>query len=83
MGILSWLIMGGLSGWVASMIAGKNASMGLVANIIVGIIGAMVGGFVMNFFGKSGVTGFDLRSFGVAVLGSWILLFILSKVGGK
>jgi len=76
MGLCSWIILGGLAGWVASMIAGTNARMGLVANVVVGIIGAVVGGFVMHFLGGAGVTGFNLYSFGVALLGAVITLFI-------
>ncbi|MDO5062848.1 MAG: GlsB/YeaQ/YmgE family stress response membrane protein [Peptostreptococcaceae bacterium] len=83
MGVFSWIIFGALSGWIASMIAGKNKEMGGCANIVVGIIGAMIGGFVMNTLGSYGVTGFNIRSLGVAILGSWILLFILSKISGK
>lgn len=78
MGILSWIVMGGLAGWVASMIMKKNSSMGLIANIIVGIIGAFIGGFVMNFIGKYGVTGFNFTSFLIAVLGAVILLAIVN-----
>lgn len=83
MGIISWLILGGISGWVASIIAGKNDSMGAVQNIIVGIAGAFIGGFIMNFFGGDGVTGFNIKSLFVAILGSWVLLFIIGKIKGS
>jgi uncharacterized membrane protein YeaQ/YmgE (transglycosylase-associated protein family) len=76
MGILSWIIFGGLAGWVASKITGHDASMGLFANILIGIIGAVVGGFVMSLIGKTGVDGFNLTSFLVAVGGSVLLLAI-------
>ena len=76
MGILSWIIFGGLAGWVASKITGHDASMGLFANIFIGIIGAVVGGFVMSLIGKTGVDGFNLTSFLVAVGGSVLLLAI-------
>jgi len=78
MGILSWIILGALAGWVASMIMGKNSSMGGIANIGVGIIGAFIGGFVMNLIGSQGVTGFNLTSFLIALLGSVILLAIVN-----
>ena len=80
MGILSWIVMGGLAGWVASMVMKKNSSMGIIGNIIVGIVGAFIGGFVVNLIGGYGVTGFDLRSFLVALLGAVILLAILNFV---
>ena len=77
MGIIAWIVLGGIAGWLASMIAGNNASQGLLGNIIVGIIGAFIGGFVFSLFGGSGVTGFNLWSLLVAVAGATLLLFIL------
>jgi uncharacterized membrane protein YeaQ/YmgE (transglycosylase-associated protein family) len=83
MGLCGWIVLGGLAGWVASMIAGTNARMGAIANIITGIIGAFVGGLVMNFAGGHGVTGFNLYSFGVALMGSVITLFVARRITGK
>jgi uncharacterized membrane protein YeaQ/YmgE (transglycosylase-associated protein family) len=80
MGLCSWIVMGGLAGWIASMIAGTDARMGALANILVGIVGAVVGGFFMHFIGGAGVTGFNLYSLGVAVLGAVITLFIGKKI---
>ena len=80
MGILSWIILGGLAGWVASIIMKKNASMGVFANIVVGIIGSFIGGIVMNLIGGWGVTGFNIRSFLVALVGSIILLAIVNLI---
>lgn len=83
MGIISWIIFGGLAGWVASKITGHDASMGLLANIIVGIIGALVGGFVMSLIGKTGVSGFNIYSFLVAIGGSILFLGLLKGFGKK
>jgi uncharacterized membrane protein YeaQ/YmgE (transglycosylase-associated protein family) len=83
MGIIGWLVLGGLAGWVASMIAGTNGSQGPFGNIIIGIIGAFIGGFVVNLFGGSGVTGFNIWSFIVAVIGAVILLFIWKALTGR
>lgn len=83
MGFIGWIVLGGLAGWVASMIAKTDGSMGIVANIIVGIIGAGIGGFLFNMFGGSGVTGFNLYSFLVALLGAVVLLFIVRALTGK
>lgn len=80
MGLFSWLIIGGLAGWVASMVMGKNKSMGLVANIVVGIVGGVIGGFVFSVFGRTGVTGFNLYSFMVATVGAIILLYVVRKI---
>lgn len=77
MGILTWIILGGLAGWISSMIVGANASMGIVANIIVGILGAFIGGFIFSLFGGSDITGFNLYSLLVAVAGSVVLLTIV------
>ena len=60
MGILLWIVLGALSGWVASMIMKSNQ--GIIGDILLGIVGAVIGGFVMNLFGQSGVTGFNVYS---------------------
>lgn len=78
MGIIAWIVLGALAGWLASIITKNNASMGLLKNIIVGILGAMIGGFVVSFFGGTGVTGFNLWSIFVAFLGAVILLAIIN-----
>ncbi len=81
MGIISWIILGALAGWVASIIMKNNPRMGAFANIAVGIIGAFIGGFIMNLIGANAdVTGFTLESFLVALLGSVILLAIINLV---
>ncbi len=80
MGIVSWIILGGLAGWIASIIMKRNESMGIFANIFVGIIGAFIGGLVMNLIGGQGITGFNLPSFLVALVGSVILLAIVNLV---
>ena len=77
MNILIWILFGGLAGWIASMFAGTNEEQGIFANIIVGIIGAFLGGFIATRLGADGVTGFNLQSFVVAVLGAVIFLVIL------
>jgi uncharacterized membrane protein YeaQ/YmgE (transglycosylase-associated protein family) len=72
-----WIIFGALAGWIASIIMGKNKRMGAIANIIVGIVGAFIGGYIMEFFGASGVTGFNFYSLFVAIVGAVVLLFVL------
>ena len=74
MGIILWIILGGVAGWLASMF--MESSHGVVVDIILGIVGAFVGGMIMNFFGQSGVTGFNLYSLVVAVIGALVLLAI-------
>lgn len=76
MDLLLWIVFGAIVGWIASMIVGTDAQQGMLGNIIVGIVGAVLGGFIMNAFGQTGVTGFNFYSFFVSILGSVILLWI-------
>lgn len=80
MGIIAWIILGGLSGWIASIIMKKNTSMGVIANIVTGIIGSFIGGVVFNFIGAEKVTGLNLYSILVSVVGACILLWIIGKI---
>lgn len=80
MGFIGWIILGGLAGWIASMIAKTDKSMGVFANIIVGVIGAFIGGFVFNLLGSEGVNGFNIYSLLVAVIGAVILLAIVKAI---
>ncbi|MFA7319109.1 MAG: GlsB/YeaQ/YmgE family stress response membrane protein [Parcubacteria group bacterium] len=74
MSILIWIIFGALVGWIASAVMGSGG--GLIWDVIVGIIGAVLGGWLMSFFGQGGVTGFNLYSFLVALLGAVVLIAI-------
>src|SRR5919108_3879949 len=67
--LLIWILLGALAGWIASIIMGRNAQMGALANIVVGIVGALIGGFLMNALGAPGVTGFNFYSVLVAIGG--------------
>jgi uncharacterized membrane protein YeaQ/YmgE (transglycosylase-associated protein family) len=80
MGIILWIIFGALVGWIASMIMNTDAQQGALLNIIVGITGAVLGGWIMNFFDKSGTTGFNLYSFIVALLGAVVLIAIVKAI---
>ena len=76
-GYLGWIIIGALAGWIGSKLMGTNARQGALANIVVGIIGAFVGGFVtQRFFGDNLGNNGLVASFGVALLGSCIVIFI-------
>ncbi len=80
MGTIAFIVLGGLAGWVASMVTGTNASQGIFLNIVVGIVGAFLGGFLFNLVGAQGVTGFNIWSFVVATLGAVALLFLVRLV---
>ena len=76
-GYLGWIIIGALAGWIGSKLMGTDARQGGLANIVVGIIGAFVGGFVtQRFFGDNLGNNGLVASFGVALLGSCIVIFI-------
>lgn len=77
MGIISWIIIGALAGWIASKITGYDAQMGGVANIVVGIIGAFLGGLIMNLLGEKGATDFSIWSLLVSIGGAVVLLLIV------
>lgn len=83
MGILSWIVLGGIAGWLASIITKRNDRMGCITNIIAGIVGAAVGGWVFSLFGGTGVTGFNLQSLLVALVGAVIVLAIVNLVTRK
>jgi uncharacterized membrane protein YeaQ/YmgE (transglycosylase-associated protein family) len=80
MGILSWIVVGALAGWIASMIMGKNDQMGAVANIGVGIAGAIIAGFILKLFGVGGINGLNLYSIMMAILGAVLLLWVIDKI---
>ena len=83
LGIIGWIVLGGIAGWVASKIVGNNKEQGFLGNIVVGILGGLLGGFVFNLLGGSGVTGFNIWSFVVAVVGAVLLLFIWRAITGR
>jgi uncharacterized membrane protein YeaQ/YmgE (transglycosylase-associated protein family) len=74
MGILLFILLGGIAGWIASMLMGTNSQQGILLNVVVGIVGAFLGGLVFNLFGAYGVTGFNLWSLAVAIFGAVLLL---------
>lgn len=80
MGLLGWIILGGLAGWVASMIMKTDAEQGIFLNIIVGVIGAVIGGFILSLLGGEGVNGFNLYSFLVSLVGAVVLIAIVKSV---
>lgn len=74
MNIVLWIVLGAFAGWIADMV--MKSSHGTFEDIILGIIGAFIGGFIMNFLGQPGVTGFNLYSLLVAVLGAVVVIFL-------
>ena len=74
MNILLWIVLGAVAGWIADMI--MKSDHGVIEDIILGVVGAFVGGFILNFLGQSGVTGFNIYSLIVAVVGAVVLIFL-------
>lgn len=76
MNIIAWVVFGLIVGLIANAIDPKPSQGGLLGAIILGIVGALVGGFLGNLIFGVGVSGFDVQSFALAILGSLLLLFI-------
>lgn len=75
MGIILWIVFGGLAGWIASIIMKTNSTQNTLKDIMMGIIGAIVGGFLMGLIGQSGVNGFNIYSFIVAIIGAIVVIY--------
>ncbi len=83
MGLLSWIAVGLVAGAVAKLIMPGDQSGGCIVTLILGVVGAMVGGWVFSFFGGGSVTGFNLASLGVAVVGALIVLFVWGLISRR
>lgn len=81
--ILGWLILGGLAGWIASIITGRNDRMGCLTNIAAGLVGAIVGGWLFSFFGGGEATGLNLISLVISVVGAVVVLAIVNLIFGR
>lgn len=80
MNIILWIIFGALAGWIASLIVKTNRQQGFLLDVLVGIVGAFLGGIIFGLFGASGVTGFNLYSILVAIVGAIVLLWIVKAL---
>jgi uncharacterized membrane protein YeaQ/YmgE (transglycosylase-associated protein family) len=82
-GIVSWIILGLIAGFIASKILNRTGS-GLIMDLVLGIVGAAVGGFIFSgLFGMSGVTGVNIWSIIVSVIGATIVLWVYEKLIAK
>ena len=79
MSFLVWIILGLVAGFVGSKIVNKRGE-GLILDILLGIVGAVVGGYLFSAFGASGVTGLNLYSFAVAVVGAIVVLVVYHAI---
>ena len=81
MSIIGWLVLGLIAGFIASMLVNKSGE-GMIMDIVLGVVGAVVGGFLFSFFGASPVTGLNIYSMVVAVVGAVVVLVIYHAVSG-
>ena len=82
MGIVSWIVLGLIAGFIGSKIV-ESEGQGFWLNIALGIVGALVGGFLFDFFGASGVTGLNIYSMIVAIVGAVVVLLIYNAINGR
>jgi uncharacterized membrane protein YeaQ/YmgE (transglycosylase-associated protein family) len=82
MSIIGWLVLGLIAGFIGSKVVNKTGE-GVLLDIILGIVGAVVGGFLFAQFGAEGVTGFNIYSMFVAVVGAIVVLLIYHAVVGR
>jgi len=78
--ILAWIVVGGIVGWLASVIL-RGTGIGVVGDVLLGIIGAVIGGSILSLIGNTGVVGFDMWGVVVAFIGAVVLLLLLRLLG--
>ena len=81
MGIMSWIVVGGLAGLIAGKFHGEKR--GLIGNVIIGVLGANIGGYIASRFDLGQVDGINLSSILIAAGGAWLLLAVLRMFRGK
>lgn len=82
MSFIGWIVFGLIAGFIASRIV-NNEGQGLIVDLLLGVVGASVGGWLFTQLGWAGVTGFNLYSMVVAVIGAIVVLFIYHAVTGR
>jgi uncharacterized membrane protein YeaQ/YmgE (transglycosylase-associated protein family) len=82
MSILSWIILGLIAGFIGSKIVNKSGQ-GMLLDIVLGIVGSVVGGYLFSAFGGTGVTGLNIWSLIVAVIGAVVVLVVYRAVAGN
>jgi len=82
MSILAWIVLGLIAGFIASKIF-VGSGQGILMDMVLGIVGAVVGGYLFSAMGSTGITGFNLWSTFVAVIGAVVLLWLYHLVAGR
>ncbi|MHC2109090.1 GlsB/YeaQ/YmgE family stress response membrane protein [Methylobacterium sp. CM6246] len=82
MSLLAWIVLGLVAGFIGSKVV-NNTGQGLLVDILLGVVGAVVGGFLFNQFGEPGVSGLNLYSLLVAVVGAIVVLWLYHALVGR
>ena len=86
MGLVSWLVVGAIAGWLAGMLVKGDESMGIIGHIVLGIIGALVGGFVVGLVtpgGRDYINGINIETIVTATIGAVIAVVLWNAVLGR
>jgi uncharacterized membrane protein YeaQ/YmgE (transglycosylase-associated protein family) len=81
MGLLAWIVVGLIAGWLASQVVASRY--GMIGDTVIGMVGALLGGFLFEQFGSTGTTGFNIWSVFVAFVGAVVLLILIRAVSGQ
>jgi uncharacterized membrane protein YeaQ/YmgE (transglycosylase-associated protein family) len=82
MSIIAWIVLGLIAGFIASKLV-SGSGQGMLMDIVLGIVGAVVGGYLFTALGATGITGFNLYSMFVAIIGAAVLLVIYHAIAGR
>ena len=87
MGLISWLVVGAIAGWLAGMLVKGDESMGVIGHIVLGIVGALIGGFIAGILtgGNDYTTGINIPTIIVATIGAIVVVLVVSMItsGGR
>ena len=83
MGLIGWIVLGALAGWIASLINQTNREQGWIGNVVLGVVGALVGGFLWNLISDDDAVDFSIGSLILAVLGALLVSAVYTRVTGK
>ena len=83
MGIISWVLLGLIAGWIARFLMPGPDSWGCLGTTLLGILGSVVGGFIGTRLGWGSIEAFDLRSLGIAIVGGLVVLFLVRVLKGR
>ncbi len=82
MGIMAWIIVGIIAGWMAKRVIPGEGPAGLLGDLVIGVVGAIVGGWVFNSFGHPGATGVNIGSIIVSFVGAVVVLWLMRQLTG-